>query len=367
MVTYWISQLGQLDDPDNGYTRSYSSLHHDAYNVALIDELSGNSQHFIDTPAWFLTTDRALVRLQRIHYQRKDKIPFCIMPSQLLQILRFTTAKDGAYDKAFLGLFSRSFVPSSVGLPTEMVQEILARVAKYKGTPNLADKVLSDTLFVRRYRGTADEGERDELLHDALIAKAKELETALADRDARLASLEQEAAKLQDVATQHESGVKHLQQVIESKDSTFEAQQAVLQAKLQAVQDQLRETEEARQAAEEARRIAEETQKQAVAAREAAEARERENNEKKEATSKARKRYYQSGLTLVLFFLPLLIPATYVDWPNLGKVPKAVVQTLPFVGFIMASYRAFGTTRGGWISMIVGLFFTVFAALYSLQ
>lgn len=187
--TELISKINIRNDHD----KSAAAAEHDAYLVSLMDELRKTQviNRFLDSPAWILTTDHFFIRFQKTENRYKDNTPFALLPTQLIQILRFTKPTDNKFNEMFLNVFSRTFVPMSDGLSNVHTQKILSRISQYKGsTPLLAEKVLSDQYFRNRYKQSETEGEIEELIHDSLIEKAIELESIVEEKENKLQQLE---------------------------------------------------------------------------------------------------------------------------------------------------------------------------------
>jgi hypothetical protein len=174
-----ISDFCRTENPEAEHKKSTSALEHDAHLLALVKYLQKGTNSFIDCAAWLLTTDRSIIKVLKSNPLYKDRPPCALMPSQLLQILRFVTPANEEYDNAFLGLFTRSYITSGLHISNEIIQEILGRIAKHRGSPTLAEKILSDDLIMRRYTNTTSNKSREEIIQDAIVVKAKETEAQL--------------------------------------------------------------------------------------------------------------------------------------------------------------------------------------------
>ncbi len=106
-----------------------------------------------------------------------------------------------------------------IRLYNEVVQEILARISKYKATPFLADKVLSNSYFIRKFDKCESDGEKEELIHEELITRAKEIEEQLAVSEQRNKSVvnqnEELSKKLEDYRAESDSMKQELLKKIE--------------------------------------------------------------------------------------------------------------------------------------------------------
>jgi hypothetical protein len=188
----WTETLGKINQRDD-HEKSNAAADHDAYLITLIDDFRKGQpiNRFLDNPAWVLTTDQFLMRFQKTQYPYKEKAPFALLPTQLIQILRFVRPTDNKFNEMFLDVFSKFFIPISDGLSNENILVILARISQYKGyTPLLADKVLSDQYFTNSFKNSQTEGEKEELIHDAIVEKAGEMELLVKEKGDKLVELE---------------------------------------------------------------------------------------------------------------------------------------------------------------------------------
>lgn len=183
------ARLNELDSalriayvPRDSYGKSDSAFEHDAYVLTFIETLChNNNPSLANSPAWFVTADRSLISFVRSASYTGPLKTLVLLPSQLFQVLQFTLPANEEYEKCFLNLFAQSYIPSYSELPNQTIHEILGKINMYRGTPQLAEKILSDTLLVRRYNTIAEDEEetRDEFIRDALTEKASETEKEL--------------------------------------------------------------------------------------------------------------------------------------------------------------------------------------------
>lgn len=171
------SSLRKYDESNSSqrqdFLKSNSAIQHDAVLIGLVESKNDTSTSFLNSTAWILTADKGITGYVKSDPFLRNRPPFVLLPSQLIQILSFIRPADEQFDKTFLGIFSRSFIPSQLTVSNDTIHEILGRIAKYQGTPLLADKILSNNLLLQKYNSINDEGERDELIHDSLIEAAK--------------------------------------------------------------------------------------------------------------------------------------------------------------------------------------------------
>lgn len=134
----FISKIRLMEDgvpPER--QKSLSAIEHDAYNLALVFSNRKNyCYNFIDADIWFLTTDYLLIKMQKFDHELKNKTPLVLLPSQLIQILRFITPSGSSYDQTYIQLFANSFrSEDTIVTDPEIIPQILARINKLNGTP----------------------------------------------------------------------------------------------------------------------------------------------------------------------------------------------------------------------------------------
>ena len=224
------SKLRQEDFPnaESDYQKSNSAYEHDAYCLALLEAMRGEVSSFIDSPAWFITTDRSLIRFQKNDPLFKDFPPVAILPSQLIGILGFTHPASTSYSEAFLSFFSNAFVPAQTIVSNDMIQEILGRIGYYNGSVTLADMILSDQMLLKRIAGCQEPGEREEVIHDSLIKRAEELSNNLKEKTDQIEILESTNRKLvEDYSIQNKE-----KNTIEEKNQAINEKLLVAQRRL---------------------------------------------------------------------------------------------------------------------------------------
>lgn len=168
--------------PRDIYGKSDSAFEHDAHILSFMESSCGSvSPSVVSSPVWFVTADRSLISFVRSASYTGPLKTLVILPSQLLEVLQFTVPANEQYEQCFLNLFAQSYIPSYSRLPNHTIHDILGRINMYRGTPRLAETILSDELLMRRYDAISeDEDEiRDEFVHDALLEKSREIEKEL--------------------------------------------------------------------------------------------------------------------------------------------------------------------------------------------
>lgn len=175
----------QFDSHDPEYQKSPNAINHDAECLSIIEHLQRqNAGSAIEAKTFFLSSDWSLIRLQKYDFEYKNKTDMVVLPSQLMQIFCMTSPTTDYYE-AFLGLFSSSRTSFGTNaLSNEQIQEILGRVAMYKGTtPSFAERVLANQLIQTTFSKKETEEEKTELIDNSMIIEVESMEEALETKE----------------------------------------------------------------------------------------------------------------------------------------------------------------------------------------
>ncbi len=123
------------------------------------------------------------MKVQRYDYEYKNKADIVVMPSQLLQLFGMTSPTQD-YLETFLGLFSSSRMYfGSNALPNEKIQEIIGRVAMFRGTtPAYAERVLTCQLIQASFEQKETEEDKTSLIDDAMIIEVEAMELEIGEK-----------------------------------------------------------------------------------------------------------------------------------------------------------------------------------------
>jgi hypothetical protein len=167
---------------EEGYLRNYAPgkyfknddvVNHDAFmRLLILHRRQGQEQEsYLETRYWLLTLDTGLVQYdRRIRPKDNLRIPYCMLCSQLMQLLRpfsalledeasnaFQIAQASALDSPLFRLFK---------LPeTATILDIITRMKLIDGLP--ADAIMyavADEAFVQAFAETKDDAKREELI-----------------------------------------------------------------------------------------------------------------------------------------------------------------------------------------------------------
>lgn len=330
--------------PRQDYYKSTSAIEHDAILIGLVESKNDAGTSFLNSPAWILTADKGITGYVKSDPILRNRPPFVLLPSQLIQILSFIRPADQQFDKTFLGIFSRSFIPSQLTVSNDTIHEILGRIAKYQGTPLLADKILSDNLLVQKYSSINDGGERDELIHDSLLEAAKN------ELDVKERQVQEAAAQLIQANEQMSVVMEDIHAERNSKDA--------LQNEINHLQTQMLDREKTmeieQKAAEELARQAEELR---VSLKKA------ELNKSEVSSELERyKRYLRLGLK-ILIILGVVV-ADLLIWRN--SSPLWIKLSIIALSVVILTFISFGVKNGKTTATWVGLAYTIIGTTYGL-
>jgi hypothetical protein len=334
----WKGILSKINVRDD-HEKKYHAADHDAFLISLVLSERKNKiiSNFIDCPSWILTSDQFIIKFQRTERIFNHNEPIALLPSQLIQLLRFARPTDGKYVQMFIELFSRAYVPTSLPeLSNAEIQKILSRISFYKGyTPLIAEKVLSDQLFRNRYRQASSDGEKEELIHETLIEKAKELE--------KLAS--QKESELKKLMDQNKELIAHNASVI-SENKSFKKQ-----------------LEESNSEIIKSKSKIEFLTKEIEALR--TKEREREENEKKK---KQKKRAIINVLLQIVYMFAVLFASFLIkEFTSVERWIKILVTLILIGGIFPLTYWLYRTQKSiAIVGKIAGTILSILSSLYTI-
>jgi hypothetical protein len=204
------------------FNKSANAIEHDAECIAVIEHLQKkNAPTAIESKTVFLTSDWSIIRLQRNDFEYRDKIDVAVLPSQMMQIFCLT-APITDYLEAFLGLFSSSRTSFGNVLDNAQIQEIMGRVAMYKGTtPAFAEKVLTNQLIQTSFANKETEEEKNALIEDAMIEEVETKEAAIELKDNEICDKTQELKHKEDENKDKTDEICDLSRRIENLERTY--------------------------------------------------------------------------------------------------------------------------------------------------
>jgi len=244
--------------------KTYEMIQHDMILWHLVnDHRPAYIESPVDAKDWILTIDYRLIGFDK-HKQKYSgsRVPICIHPTSLIQLLQFWMPRTKEFEEAILGSLRLPFLFQEFDAEGERTTlRILKGIGKFEGSDNLSESTIVDVVVNEglRARINSEQNEDTEikLIRDALVdivkaqaekhaQKAEQLEQAIQKRDATIATLteaqlktEQQAAKEREatagqLAAQKEK-INALQSFVEEqkeKDAQVTAHAARVRARL---------------------------------------------------------------------------------------------------------------------------------------
>jgi predicted nucleic acid-binding protein len=154
---------------------------HDAFHRLLIKKVrGGKALTFSTANAWFLTVDKKLNRYDYFASSKEknklSEVPFCILCDDWFQFIRpLLPRTDADSDKIFIDLLSSPYFRSFEGVPPELAEKIIGRLAHFKNySAEMAVKMLTDSFFIHQLE-TINSEDQEEHVDEKIIAVGEEI------------------------------------------------------------------------------------------------------------------------------------------------------------------------------------------------
>ncbi|MDD4531041.1 MAG: hypothetical protein PHO80_05855, partial [Candidatus Gracilibacteria bacterium] len=86
--------------------KSYLGYKHDIVVLREVRKLNPQKRNFLDSKAFFISSDYTLIKFEKDHYKKKYEINYVVSPSIFLQLIRPFIENDYASNKRFIDTFS---------------------------------------------------------------------------------------------------------------------------------------------------------------------------------------------------------------------------------------------------------------------
>ena len=211
----WLQGASKIDKP-------YRSWEHD---VVLWHFCKNKRPVRVESPLdaeyWFLTIDYNFIKLFDKNKTKKEEVPICLHPSQLIQILRFWVPRDEKMEKA---VFDSLRLPILFGEFDPKIEEAIIRIleiiSRFENQANLPPETVKKILVSESLRQKiikeSNEEKRFELVKESIIDDLK-------DKDLELKTAEGKLAITQQSLMARESETKQKDEDIKSRDDTIKA------------------------------------------------------------------------------------------------------------------------------------------------
>lgn len=232
--------------------KSYSKVAHDMVLWHFVnDKRPAYIESPIDANYWILTVDFRFIGFdEHKQKQSKSKIPLCIHPTSLIQLLQFWVPRTKEFEEAMLGSLRLPFLFQDFDAEGERTSlKILKGIGRFEGSEGLSQDtithvMLNDGLRSRLKTDQTDDAEialiRDVLVEEMTLRaeadanKAKELQETALKRDAELATLaeQKQAVEVESAATKKQKAEAEVaaNQMLASQGAELETVKTRLQA-----------------------------------------------------------------------------------------------------------------------------------------
>lgn len=202
---------------DENRRKSYQIVAHDMILWHFVnDKRPAYIESPIDTRDWILTVDYRLIGFDQYKQKKSgSKIPLCIHPTSLVQLLQFWVPRDKEFEEAMLGSLRLPFLFQEFDVESERTSlRILKGLGRFEGRDDISVEtitsvMLNDGLRARLHSENAENGDAEvALIRDALLEEMK----------ARTAAETNKAQQLQSIVKQKDAALGVLDARERSKD-----------------------------------------------------------------------------------------------------------------------------------------------------
>lgn len=235
--------------------KSYEKIQHD---MVLWHFVNDKRPAYVESPTdancWVLTVDYRLIGFDE-HKQKRSqsKVPLCIHPTSLIQILRFWIPRSKDFEEAVLGSLRLPFLFQDFDVQAERTSlKILKGIGRFEGSEGLAQEtithvMLNDGLRSRLQNEQSEEAEvaliRDALVEEMRIrakeeeTKAKALEAEVLKRDTKLATLEAQNRAIEEEKSKTTKAKEEAEEAARRTHASQEKELNDLKVRLKSMED----------------------------------------------------------------------------------------------------------------------------------
>ncbi len=236
--------------------KSYPKVAHD---MVLWHVVNDKRPAYIESPIeaiyWILTVDFRLIGFdEHKQKQSKSKVPLCIHPASLIQLLQFWVPRTKEFEEAMLGSLRLPFLFQDFDVEGEKTSlKILKGIGRFEGSEGLSQEtitqvMLNDGLRTRLQAEQSEEGEVA-LIRDALVEEIRLRAEAEANKAIALqAELEKRDFDIAILAEQKRTAEVEINRAKKDKDEADAAARLALASQkdeLGAMEGRLRAMEDA--------------------------------------------------------------------------------------------------------------------------
>ncbi len=211
--------------------KSYDKTVHDIVLWHFVHDLRPT---YLEAPfeavEWIVTIDYRLMGFDEYKQGSGSlRLPVCLHPSALVQMLQFWVPRSPEFEKALITGFQLPFLFDEFDADAESVTiQILQTISRYESIENLPREtighiVLNDVLR-QKIKGERDERKQIELIRDAILEVNAQLASELANSRKAAEQLQREKEKLGEVSSERESQLETVTKRVVSLEQELERQ-----------------------------------------------------------------------------------------------------------------------------------------------
>jgi hypothetical protein len=248
--------------------RSYNNVRHD---MVLWHFVKDRRPAYVESPLeaddWIITVDMRLINFDRYKQRvEKAKVPLCIHPASMVQLLQFWVPRSKDFEEAMLGSMRLPFLFQEFNAEAEQTTlKILRGLGKFHVGEEVSEEtitqvVLNDSLRTKLSGEVVDDQDEAELIRDALV---EEMKSQLASEKEKAREAEEKA---QSKTSEAEMQVRAREQALNEKselEKRIEKLEAVSNSDKEALRLAESKADEHKRAAELARQEKEQAKKKA--------------------------------------------------------------------------------------------------------
>lgn len=227
--------------------KSYEMIEHDMILWHLVDD---NRPAYIESPIdakeWILTVDFRFIGFDE-HKQKKSaaKVPVCLHPTSLIQLLQFWVPRTAEFEEAILGSLRLPFLFQEFDAEAERTSlRILKGIGRFENSENLSEEAITDVVLNEglraRIKSEMNEDAETTLIRDALIDEMKARAEAEANRAQQLSDeLKHRDSKLSilgDETKDKDEAIEQLKDRVAEEESKARQAELKLQAQGQEIE-----------------------------------------------------------------------------------------------------------------------------------
>jgi hypothetical protein len=171
-----ITSILKIEEKRGSRGKSYPMVEHDMILWHLVnDNRPGYVESAVEAKDWILTLDFRLIGFDEHKMKRRGgKVPICIHPTSLIQLLQFWIPRTPEFEEAILGSMRLPFLFSDLDSEAERTSlRILKGIGRLEDNDQIPDTAISRVMLNDGLRSRLGEGESTDeeakLIRDALV------------------------------------------------------------------------------------------------------------------------------------------------------------------------------------------------------